>query len=405
MSRIIALFGSRNEPNICYNGLMKTIKYIWQQPDWPSFTWDADQVAPWLKNIQFKQGLLLGKSSIQGERLSLEASLNVLIQNIVTSSAIEGERLNVASLRSSLAKRLGLPPEGSDASSPRSEGLAQIMFDAINHTQTPLSLARLIEWHEWLFPEDKFTLHPIQVGCLRGGEPMQIVSGRIDKPTIHYEAPPREGLEKDLDQFIVWFNQSQHDPAVDPLVRAAVAHLWFEVLHPFEDGNGRIGRAITDLALAQANREAIHYYAISATLLKHRKDYYAALEQAKNLDITAWVVWFLKMLDEALSDSLRDIERVTAKARFWQENHAADLSSEQMKVLNRLFEGGEKGFEQGISASQYQKVAKVSKATATRHLADLLQKGCIEKLPGGGRNTRYHLAGKWLNMPNFGAES
>lgn len=368
---------------------MSNQKWIWQLPNWPHFTWDAGRIAPYLKAIQFKQGVLLGKSSIQGGALGQEAFLDVLVENIMTSSAIEGEHPNVQSLRSSLAKRLGL--QASAAVSPRSEGLADIMLDAVENIESPLSLERLYQWHQGLFPEDKFTLHTIQVGCLRGSEPMQIVSGRIDNPTVHYEAPPRTRLEKEMKQFISWFNQTKHHHVVDPLVRAAIAHLWFELIHPFEDGNGRIGRALTDLALAQANSQTIHFYTISSSFLKHRKAYYEALGNAKTLDATDWVIWFLTMLENALDHALENIERFLSKTQFWQKYQHANLLPEQIKVLNRLLDGGEKGFENGISASQYQKVAKVSKATATRHLADLLQKGCIEKLPGGGRNTRYQI--------------
>ncbi len=224
-------------------------------------------------------------------------------------------------------------------------------------------------------------------------EPMQVVSGRIDKPTIHFEAPPRDLLEAELVVFIEWFNQRQRDATLDPLLRAAICHFWLITLHPFDDGHGRITRALTDMALAQADSHSIRLYAMSAAILEQRKDYYRILEQNQrgDLDITAWVQWFLHTLDATLQSSLDRIESTLAKTRCWQQHHAANLSAEQVKVLNRLLEDGEKSFEQGISASQYQKVAKVSKATATRHLGDLLAKGCIEKLPGGGRNTRYQI--------------
>lgn len=222
---------------------------------------------------------------------------------------------------------------------------------------------------------------------------MQVVSGRLDCPTVHFEAPPRTGLEQELARFIGWFNRSQDDPAVNPLLRAAITHFWFITLHLFEDGNGRIARALADLALAQADRQSIRLYAMSIAILDNRGDYYRMLEQSQRgtLDITDWLVWFLRTLKATLDTALVNVERTLAKARFWHQHHGAGLSKEQVKVLNRLLDGGEKGFEQGINASGYQKVAKVSKATATRHLADLLEKGCLQKLPGGGRSTRYQI--------------
>lgn len=225
---------------------------------------------------------------------------------------------------------------------------------------------------------------------------MQVVSGRIDRPTVHFEAPPRSVLTSELERFFDWFNQSRNDPKCDPLLHAAISHFWFVTLHPFDDGNGRLTRAITDLALAQADAQSIRLYAVSSAILDNRKAYYQILEQSQRgkVDITHWLLWFLQMLDETIKASLRKIDRTLHKTRFWQAFHDTGLSDEQIKVLNRLLDGGEKGFESGISASQYQKVAEVSKATATRHLSYLLNKGCIEKLPGGGRSTRYQVARK-----------
>ncbi len=254
-------------------------------------------------------------------------------------------------------------------------------------------MERLYQWHHWLFPADEWTVQRLSVGMLRGSEPMQVVSGRIDRPTVHFEAPPRDGLEPQLAQFIAWFNQSQQDVMLDPLLRAAICHLWFVTLHPFDDSNGRITRALTDLALAQADSQSIRLYAMSPAILAHRADYYRILEQTQkgDTDITRWLVWFLDILDESLQQAMSVIDRTQIKARFWLRYQGTGLSQEQVKVLNRLLDGGEQGFEQGISASQYQKVAKVSKATATRHLADLVEKGCLYRLEGGGRSTRYQV--------------
>lgn len=369
------------------------ISWIWQQPDWPDFYWQNALIQPLLRTVRLKQGMLLGKAgAINGEN-NLEAALDTLLQNIITSSAIEGEYLNVQSVRSSLAKHLGIESTLPYPISDRSEGLVAMMLDATNNLDDPLTLKRLFQWHRWLFPETGFSVQRIRVGQLRGEEPMQVVSGRIDKPTVHFEAPSRDKLDNELDAFIFWFNQSQQDVSFDPLLRAGICHFWFITLHPFEDGNGRITRALTDLALAQADSQSIRLYAMSAAILEKRQDYYRQLEQCQrgNMDITAWLVWFLETLDTTLQKSLDAIEQTLMKTRFWQRYHTEELSAEQIKVLNRLLEGGEKGFENGISASQYQKVAKVSKATATRHLNTLLTKGCIEKLPGGGRNTRYRI--------------
>ncbi len=222
---------------------------------------------------------------------------------------------------------------------------------------------------------------------------MQVVSGRVDRPIVHFEAPPRATLDDQLAEFIRWFNQTRHDPTMDPLLRAAISHFWFVTLHPVDDGNGRLTRALTDLALSQADSQGIRLYAMSVAILEWRADYYRALEstQKGTLDITSWICWFLDTLDYSIELALQVIDRSLAKTFFWLRHCNDDLSPEQTKVLNRLLDGGEQGFENGISASQYQKVAGVSKPTATRHLAELVDRGCIEKLPGGGRNTRYQI--------------
>jgi len=367
------------------------IDWIWQQPDWPQFHWQDTALLPRLRHLQQKRGLLLGRASLQSRDDS--QTLDTLLSNILSSSAIEEERVNVQSVRSSLARRLGVTEEQPYPVSDRSEGLAAMMLDAINNRRQPLTLDRLYQWHCWLFPEDEWTVQRMRVGTLRGNEPMQVISGRIDRPTVHFEAPPRDGLMPQLTQFIDWFNQSQHDVLLDPLLRAAISHLWFVTLHPFDDGNGRITRALTDLALAQADSQSIRLYAMSPAILAQRAGYYRILEQTQKggLDITDWLVWFLDILDESLQQAMNVIDRTQAKARFWLKHQGMGLSQEQVKVLNRLLDGGEQGFEQGISASQYQKVAKVSKATATRHLTDLVEKGCLYRLAGGGRSTRYQV--------------
>ncbi|KJV46496.1 cell division protein Fic [Pantoea sp. BL1] len=365
--------------------------WIWQQPEWPTFHWQEEKLLPRLRYLQQQRGILLGRASISDNADT--QTLNTLLTNILSSSAIEDERVNAESVRSSLARRLGVSLEQPYPVSERSEGLATMMMDAITQRDEPLTFERLCLWHQWLFPASEWTIKRLNVGGLRGEEPMQVVSGRIDRPTVHFEAPPRDGLELQLDQFIRWFNQSHDEVLLDPLLRAAICHLWFVTLHPFDDGNGRITRALTDLALAQADSQSIRLYAMSSSILTRRADYYRILQETQrgDLDITAWMLWFLDVLNDSLEEALASVTRIQNKAKFWLIHHNAQLNAEQNRVLNRLLDGGEQGFEDGISASQYQKVAKVSKATATRHLTELLEKGCLEKLPGGGRSTRYQI--------------
>lgn len=373
---------------------MSNPRWIWQQPDWPRFHWQAETLAPLLRDCQQAQGRLSGMAGAVAGDAQMQDELDTLLQNIITSSAIEGEQLNAASVRSSLARRLGVTTASDGEATARSEGLAELMLDVTQHYQAQLDLPRLLHWHQWLFPQQE-TLLPqrIRVGSLRGDEPLQVVSGRIDRPVIHFVAPPRDGLEQQMDDFLKWFTRSRSDTALDPMLRAGIAHFWFVTLHPFDDGNGRLTRAITDLALAQGEHQAIRFYAMSASILADRAGYYRVLEssQKAGLDITPWLQWFLHTLLDSFQQALQRIDRVLAKARFWQQHRHQALSADQIKVLNRLLDGGERGFEQGISAAKYQAVTKVSKATATRHLADLLEKGCVERLPGGGRSTRYQI--------------
>ena len=274
--------------------------------------------------------------------------------------------------------------------------MAELLLDATQNYQQPLTLERLYQWHQFLFPEldtETFTLSAINVGELRGTEPMQVVSGPHHKRKLHFEAPPRKGLEKQLSTFLDWLALSETDTALDPILRAAQAHLWFVTLHPFDDGNGRLARAITDYALAQAEHRAIRFYAMAATIMENRKGYYEILEstQKSGTEITAWMQWFLETFKQTLMTALERIDFVLAKARFWQMHAQDGLNSQQTKVLNRLLDAGLGGFEGGLTASKYISLAKTSKATATRHLQDLLKKQCIVKHPAGGRSTRYDI--------------
>lgn len=368
-------------------------RWIWQSRSWTDFQWQDELILPRLRATRLKLGVLLGKASLS---TCSEQSLDNLLANIIASSAIENEQLNVESVRSSLAKHLGLSSEQPYPTSDRSEGLTAMMMDALQNYDKLLTAPRLFQWHEWLFPppkEGEWSSQTLIVGKLRGDEPMQVVSGRLDKQTVHFEAPPRGQLEHELDKFISWFNQSFQQSDLDPLLRAAITHFWFVTLHPFDDGNGRITRALTDMALAQADSQSIRLYAMSVAILENRKSYYQILEQCQSFDsandLTPWLLWFFDTLDASINNAMGSIDRTLFKTQFWQKHHNSGLNVEQVKVLNRLLDGGERGFVDGINASQYQKVAKVSKATATRHLASLLEKGCLEKLAGGGRSTRY----------------
>jgi Fic family protein len=348
-------------------------------------------LTPKLRELHFLQGVLLGKMGVQNNQ---QAALDTMLANILTSSAIEGERLNHSVVRSSLARKLGIAEQQSVATTAQSDGLAAMVTDAIGNWQQPLTLERLLQWHAWLFPSDSSLLQRWQIGQrvqggqLRGNEPMQVVSGRIDRPKVHFEAPPREVLESELNCFIDWFNRSRDDTNLDPLLRAGIVHFWFITIHPLEDGSGRLARLLTDLALAQAEHQSIRFYAMSVAILERRSSYYDILEQSQkgDTDITAWLVWFLDTLAASLKQVLADIEQTLLKTRFWQRVDQTQLNREQVKVLNRLLDGD---FNDGISNSQYGKVAKVSPATASRHLAQLVEMGCLEKTAAGGRSTRY----------------
>lgn len=367
--------------------------WIWQQSDWPglqqgvssAFRYDLAVLSPTLRELHFLQGLLLGKMGVQAND---EAALDTMLANILTSSAIEGEKLNQSVVRSSLARKLGIVEPQPYATTLQSDGLAAMVTDAIGNWQQPLTLARLLQWHAWLFPSDSSLVQRVQGGQLRGDEPMQVVSGRIYRPKIHFEAPPRQMLERELQCFIDWFNRSRESNDLDPLLRAGIAHFWFITIHPMEDGNGRLARLLTDLALAQAEHQSIRFYAMSVAILERRNSYYDILEQSQrgDTDITAWLSWFLDTLAASMRQVLADIEQTLQKTRFWQRVDQTRLSKEQVKVLNRLLDGD---FSEGINNSQYSKVAKVSPASATRHLAQLVVLGCLVKTGAGGRSTRY----------------
>lgn len=374
--------------------LSMTVDWIWQHDEWPNFCWQDRQLLPKLRQVHRNLGLLQGLHlSAHNTTLAHQThALDTLLANVVASSAIENQQLNSQSLRTSLACRLGIVEQSPYPTSVSSEGLAAMIVDALNSDEQ-LTLERLLQWHRWLFPADDRRLHQIRVGQLRGNEPMQVISGARDRLTVHFEAPPREGLEQALATFIDWFRTSLDDPCLDPLLRAAICHIWFVTLHPFDDGNGRITRALTDLALSQADNQSISLYAMSTVIFAHRADYYRALEQTQRggLDVTAWLVWFLDTLNATLEQAQQSRTHTLARNRFWLRHASDQLCPEQVMILHHMLDTDDVHCLQSISAGQYQAIAQVSKATATRHLADLLEKNCLEKISAGGRSTRYRL--------------
>ncbi|RUO32432.1 Fic family protein [Aliidiomarina soli] len=365
-------------------------QWLWQCQDWPNFQWRDTELQPLLRRVYDHLGQLKGRMALVEGRE--EFTLDALLANIVASSAIESEKVDVYGVRSSLARQLGVDDQNPVKVSAQSEGLASLMRDAVTSWQKPLSIETLLQWHRWLFQGHSSLMQKVEPGQLRGEAPMQIVSGPLLTPKVHFEAPPRAVVEKELEQFVGWFNETEHSD-LDPIVRAGITHLWFVTVHPFEDGNGRITRALTDRALAQADQNSIRLYAMSEAILEHRKAYYDVLEhtQKHGIDVTDWLKWFIETLTLSVEGALAKIERTLVKTKFWARNADKPLSESQRKVLNRLLDGD---FEHGVNATQYQRVAKVSKATATRHLTDLVEQGVIEKLPGGGRSTRYRVTAR-----------
>jgi Fic family protein len=382
--------------------------YIWQSKNWTDFSYQLERIQPKLEQVKTLQQQLTGQAITLPEGLDRQAEMDALIQNALQTSEIEDEKLNAGSVRSSVARHLGLEQAGLPPGTRQTDSLVAMLCDATNDLSKPLNQSLLCEWQAALFPE-KPLLRDINIGGLRGDEPMQVISQLRGREVIHFEAPPKATLQVDLDAFIDWFNKGiktkSKDDTGQKIIRAALTHLWLITLHPFDDGNGRVTRAVTDRALAQAENTSIRFYSLSAAIEVNRNAYYEILEKTQNgnsesqlisentSDITDWLVWFLDVLVEALEQGLHRIDRVIAKAQFWQLHSQTVLIERQVKVLNRLLDNMGKEFKQGISARQYQSLAKVSKATATRDLADLLNKNCIAQLPGGGRSTRYSIGG------------
>lgn len=362
--------------------------YIWEQPDWPNIIWrDADIVAL-LADVRHAQGRLLGRMEALGFPLREEAFLRTLTQDVVKTSEIEGETLDVQQVRSSLARRLGIDIGALAPADRRVEGIVEVMLDATRNFGAELTRDRLFGWHAALFPTGRSGMVKIRVGDWRddGGGPMQVVSGPIGRERIHYTAPPAERVAAEMEAFLDWFNA----PAdIDPVLKAAQAHLWFVTIHPFDDGNGRIARAIADLALTRSEGSPQRFYSMSAQIRAERNDYYAILEatQKGDQDVTEWMTWFLSCFQRAIDGADIVLSAVLDKARFWDVHKAASLNERQVKVINRLLDG----FEGKLTSSKWAKLTKSSQDTANRDIAALVRLGILRKSEAGGRSTHYDL--------------
>lgn len=365
--------------------------WIWQHADWPNFQWSVEKVSAALARARLAQGKVLGAVRILDPGLSLEAVASILVEDGMTTSAIEGEQLPLDAVRSSVARHLGLPTAGLPTPPRPVDGLIEVLLDATRQYAVPLTESRLYAWQAALFPTGYSGLHAIRTGELRGDAPMQVVSGRIGYEKVHFTAPSRDGLEAELARFLAWFNQPTGK--IDGLIRAGLAHLWFVTLHPFEDGNGRLTRAITDMALCQDEQQAVRFFSLSAQILREREHYYTILEntQRGELDVSAWLIWFLNQV-EAAAAAETTVARTLAKARFWLRHRQTGLNARQMKTLNRLLDAGPGGFAGGINTQKYASLTKTSRATAYRELADLLEKGCLTPTGKGGRSSAYDIA-------------
>jgi Fic family protein len=363
--------------------------YIHQRPDWPTFTWRTESLMPVLADVRYRQGQLLGRMEALGFALRAEASLTMLTQDVVKSSAIEGEQLNPEEVRSSIARRLGLDIGGLPAAGRDVEGIVEMMLDATQGYEAPLTADRLFAWHAALFPTGRSGLRRITVGAWRPREAgaMQVVSGPYGRERVHFEATDAARLAPEMAAFLDWFN----NPAVlDPVLKAGIAHLWFVTIHPFEDGNGRIARAIADLALARADGCRERFYSMSSQIEAERKDYYAELERQQRgaLDITGWLRWFLDCLGRAIAAAEAALSAVLAKARLWAWINRGPINDRQRLVINRLLDG----FAGHLTTAKYAKLAKCSNDTALRDIQGLLERRILIQNPGGGRGTSYRLA-------------
>lgn len=359
------------------------IMYIYQQPDWPTFEWDAELILPLLSDVRNRQGRLIGQMGALGFDLRNEANLEVLTLDVLKSSEIEGENLHPDQVRSSIARRLGLEIAGLVPADRHVDGVVQMMLDATEKYNEPLTEERLFGWHASLFPGGYSGIHRIEVGRWRT-VPMQVVSGPMGKETVHYEAPEAAQVAHEMQQFLTWFNA---DNSPDPVIKSAIAHFWFVTIHPFDDGNGRIARAIADMQLARADGQSYRFYSMSSQIRKKRNAYYQILEKTQKglTDITEWILWFLHCLSDALNASEMLLENILFKHRFWQTHGTGIENERQRKVLNRLLDG----FEGKLTTAKWAKLCKCSQDTALRDIQLLVERGVLIKLPGGGRSTGY----------------
>lgn len=365
-------------------------RYIWQQKDWPHWVYDHKRLAPLLAQVHLAQGYLLGRMHDLGFDLRDQATLRVLTEDVLKTSEIEGEKLNPDSVRSSIAQRLGVDIGALAPTDRHVNGVVDMVLDATQRHNMPLTAERLFGWQAAMFPTGYSSLTKIRVGQWRDDAqgPMQVISGPMHRQKVHYEAPPAYLLDAEMGDFLNWFNVDQED---DPVVKAGLAHLWFVTIHPFEDGNGRIARAVGDMALARTEKSAQRYYSLSAQTQRERKNYYDRLEatQKSDLDVTAWLEWFLACLLRAIQGSEETLESVLIKARFWQHWAGMPFNERQIKLLNKLLDG----FDGKLTSSKWGTIAKCSQDTALRDITELLERDVLKKSAASGRSTNYVFSG------------
>lgn len=364
--------------------------YVHERPDWPQLQWDRDRLAEPLATVRHQQGRVIGHMEALGFQLRQEAVLQTLTTDVTQSSAIEGENLDAEQVRSSIARRLGMDASGLKASDRHVEGVVEMMLDATRHYDQPLTADRLHSWHAALFPTSGSGMSKIKVGAWRDDSsgPMQVVSGPVGREYVHYQAPEASRLEEEMRKFLDWFGQSGE---LDPVLKAAVAHFWFVTVHPFDDGNGRIARAIGDMVLARSENSSQRFYSMSAQIRRERAAYYDILEQTQkgSTDITAWMEWFLGCLGRAIGGAQTVLGGVLAKAGFWKRfEGVVAINDRQRTVLNRLLDG----FDGKLTTSKYAKLATCSHDTALRDIQSLVEAGLLVRNPGGGRSTSYAVA-------------
>ena len=364
--------------------------YIHQLPNWPEFTWNAEELAKSLAAVWQKQGRLTGRMQSLGLPLQDEAVLTTLTEDVLTSSDIEGESLDRDQVRSSIARRLGIDVGALAPADRHVEGVVEMMLDATQNFSKPLTDERLFGWHAALFPTGRSHLRKIVVGAWRDDAtgPMQVVSGPEGRPTVHVEAPAAPRLAEEMAAFLEWF---ESEGKTDDIVKAALAHLWFVTIHPFDDGNGRIARAIADMSLARSEKSQQRFYSMSAQIRIERNAYYEMLErtQKNSLDITPWLKWFLACLDRALDGAEKILKSVLNKAEFWKNHAQANINVRQRDMINRLLDG----FDGKLTSSKWATIEKCSPDTALRDISKLVAAGILRKDAGGGRSTSYSLAG------------